>query len=478
MTNDASKPKRKGKSKAQALVELIRENCTLWNGGDGVAYATFRTQEHLENWRITAPQFREWAYGLYFTRSKDVISRPTWDNLLCLVKQQALQDAPQETYRRVARVGDTIYVDLGDAAWSCVKVDGQGWALADSPAVKFLRGSNTGALPMPEHGGSMDELRPLVTSCPENWERMKGFILDAYKGRKPYFALAVHGTQGSAKTYACRLIRTTIDPVRKAPLARLPRDERELGVTAQSEYVLAYDNVSHLPQWLSDALCAVSTGGGFKARTLYTDDEQTIFDCARPIILNGIPQCVESNDLLSRALLVEQPMITDEQRREETELDAEYEAVKGRVMGGILDCVSKGLANHAKTTLPRLPRMADSVKWVSACYGNDVFVKAYAENEEDAAQAGLDSSPIARAVIRLLDKVAAWEGTAEKLLREVADYVPYDQRGRDFPANYKALGRQLRRDTPLLLKAGLRVDVKRDAARRTIRIDKGTPLGS
>ena len=430
---DEKKGKRKNKS--QRLVELINSQCELWHSGDSVAYATYLVGDHQENWRVGSRQFKQWAYGLYYATHKDIMTDATYSNVQCLVEQQALQGQHHQTYRRVARVicpeakGDTIYIDLGNPEWQCAAATADGWRILDKPPVKFLRSSNTGELPMPEHGGSMDELRPFITASPENWERMKGFILDCFKGRKPYFVLVVHGSQNGGKTYACGKLRNTIDPCRKAALARLPRDEREIGVAASSEHVLAFDNVSHLPQWMSDTLCMVSTGGGFKARTLYTDGEQTIFDVACPIILDGVPQCAESSDLLSRCLLAEQPPRNEEDQRTETELDARYEAARGRIFGGILDLVSNGLRNYLTTHLTKLPRMADSVKWITACLGNDDFLAAYEGNEEEATQFGLDNSPTARAVIRMFGGTRThWEGTAAELLAELNSIVPYDQR--------------------------------------------------
>jgi hypothetical protein len=52
--------------------------------------------------------------------------------------------------------------------------------------------------------------------------------------------------------------------------------------------VLAFDNVSGLPGWLSDALCRLSTGGGWACRQLYTDNDEVLFDGTRPAVLNGI----------------------------------------------------------------------------------------------------------------------------------------------------------------------------------------------
>jgi hypothetical protein len=53
-------------------------------------------------------------------------------------------------------------------------------------------------------------------------------------------------------------------------------------------YLLAFDNLSGLPPWLSDALCRLATGGSFAVRQLYTDDEEVLFEASRPILLNGI----------------------------------------------------------------------------------------------------------------------------------------------------------------------------------------------
>jgi hypothetical protein len=49
---------------------------------------------------------------------------------------------------------------------------------------------------------------------------------------------------------------------------------------------VALDNLSDIKPWLSDCLCRLSTGGGFSTRTLFENDEETIFNATRPVILN------------------------------------------------------------------------------------------------------------------------------------------------------------------------------------------------
>jgi hypothetical protein len=69
-----------------------------------------------------------------------------------------------------------------------------------------------------------------------------------------------------------KLLKALIDP-NAASVRSLSREERELMIAANSGYLLAFDNLSNLPVWLSDALCRLASGGSFAVRRLYSDDE-------------------------------------------------------------------------------------------------------------------------------------------------------------------------------------------------------------
>ena len=71
-------------------------------------------------------------------------------------------------------------------------------------------------------------------------------------------------------------------------------------IAANNGYLLAFDNLSGLPIWLSDALCRLASGGGFAVRQLYTDDEEVLFEAARPILLNGSEEVISRPDLGDR----------------------------------------------------------------------------------------------------------------------------------------------------------------------------------
>jgi len=183
-----------------------------------------------------------------------------------------------------------------------------------------------------------------------------------------------------------RVLVSLVDPA-VVPLRAPPREERDLAVAASGSWCLAFDNLSYLPGWLSDALCRLSTGGGFGTRTLYTDDQETLFDFKRPVILNGINQVGLRGDLQERSLIVQLPPIFSAGRRREREFWAHFEATRPQILGALFDAVSGALRSVDNVSLEESPRMADFAAWVTAAEGalgweTGAFMAAYAENRE------------------------------------------------------------------------------------------------
>lgn len=284
------------------------------------------------------------------------------------------------TYIRIAEIEGTIYLDLTNERWEVVRINAHGWAVIpmDQGQARFKRARGMLPIPTPipsdtsiisvfsatgtpqKSVGKQKSLAE-VMGIPANssaWRLTVGFILCAFRGSIPYPVLVINGEQGSGKSTIAKLLRSLLDPS-TAPLRSLPRDKRDLFISAVNSWVLCFDNVSDLPEWLSDALCRVSTGGGDSARELYTDDEEVLLTVMRPCILNGITDFVERPDLADRSLLVTIEPIPEEARRPESEILSEAAALWPIALGAFLTVVCKGLANLPSTRLPRLPRMAD-----------------------------------------------------------------------------------------------------------------------
>src|SRR5271156_4389141 len=151
------------------------------------------------------------------------------------------------------------------------------------------------------------------------FELILAWIIAAMRSSGPFPILALMGPQGSAKSTNATFIRGLVDP-NIAALRAQPEDRRDLAISANHSWVISLDNVSKLPKWLSDALCRLSTGGGFSARRLYTDSDEIVLRAQRPIIINSIDMVVDRPDLRDRALVASAPRLSDSDRRTEYEL--------------------------------------------------------------------------------------------------------------------------------------------------------------
>ena len=178
----------------------------------------------------------------------------------------------------------------------------------------------------------------------------------------PYPLLAVSGEQGSAKTVFSKVLRALIDP-NAAPVRTAPREERDLFIAAGNGHLLAFDNLSDLPAWISDALCRLASGGSFAVRQLYTDRDEVLFQAARPIILNGIEDVIARPDLADRAIFLTLPHLQEERRRAEKEIWRHFELAQPHILGALLDAASHGLRALPEVRLEQLPRMADFALW-------------------------------------------------------------------------------------------------------------------
>ena len=187
------------------------------------------------------------------------------------------------------------------------------------------------ALPLPVRGGTLkDLLKPFINlSTDEDWVLVQGFLVAAVRPTGSQFVLEINGEQGSGKSTMLDVLKEIIDPNKGAKRTK-PRDERDLMIGANNNWLLALDNLSGIPSWLSDALCRLSTGGALATRTLYSDEDETIFEAKRPIILNGIGIIASRPDLLDRSIVLTLPQISEENRRDERQFWEEFHAVFGK----------------------------------------------------------------------------------------------------------------------------------------------------
>jgi hypothetical protein len=474
----SSADSRKRTPQRDTLIGLT-ERCDLWHDSYRTAFVTFPVNSHLENWPVRSREFRMWLSGRFFEETGTAIGGQALEDGIRILEARAVNDGPEHVpATRVGRAQDRLYLDLGDAAWRAVEIDGNGWRVVECSPIKFVRSMAMRPLPEPEVGGTIEELRQFLNvRDEESFILVVAWLVAALRERGPYPVLVVNGEQGTGKSVFTRNLRALVDPS-AAPIRAAPRDDRDLVVSAGNSWVLAFDNLSSVPIWLADALCRLATGGGFATRMLHTDRDESIFEASRPIILNGIPSLTDRADLADRAVCIHLAAIPESQRRPEDELAALFEAKRPLILGSLLDAVSAALRNIGSVQIDRSPRMADFVKWTTAAapgLGWDAaeFLKVYAGNRRDVTDATFEADPVAVAIREFILTVhphEGWHGTATELLAALDDRVSEGvRRSKLWPMSAQALGNRIDRIAPLLRGKGFTIE-RRHSGVRTITV--------
>jgi hypothetical protein len=259
------------------------------------------------------------------------------------------------------------------------------------------------------------------------------------------------------------MIRLLVDPS-TVPVRSAPKEERDLMVGAKNNWLLAFDNLSYIPESLSDALCRLSTGGGQASRELYKNGDEFVFDVMRPVVMNGIEELATRPDLADRTLSIFLPPIKDDERKDEKSLYAEYQAVLPRVLGAIFDAVSVAIKNLPNTHMEKLPRMADAAKFVTAAeealgWERGRYLQTYDLYQKTAKINGLEASNVGTAILILMETIPLWEGTASQLLERLHELLPEPISRKKFPSSSRSMSSQLRRIQPNLKEAGIEVEM-------------------
>lgn len=475
----------RGPTQADILIGLA-QSAELFHTPDGSGFADLEINGHRETWPIRAKGFRRWLARCFFEATQGAPSCEALQSVLNVLEAKAHFDAPERVVHvRVGGLDGRLYLDLVDEAWRAVEIDASGWRVIDHSPVRFRRAAGMQPLPIPVVGGSIETLRSFLNVRSDNdFVLVVAWALACLRDRGPYPVIVLSGEQGSAKSTFAAILKSLLDP-NTAPLRALPREDRDLFIAACNGHVLAFDNVSGLPAWISDTLCRLATGGGFAVRQLYTDQDEVLFDAARPVILNGIEDIVARPDLADRAVFLTLEPIREEHRRSETELWPAFVAERPRILGVLLDAVVEGLKRLPETWLEKLPRMADFALWATACetalWSTGTFSSAYCDNRDEAVEGVIDADPVAAAVRAVMTTRTVWTGTASDLLGALAEVVGERvAKSKAWPDSPRALAGRLRRAATFLRKIGIEIGFGREgrARTRTINIMATSPSRS
>ena len=384
---------------------------------------------------------------------------------------------------------ENVWYDLGREA---VKITPNGWSVEAYPPIMFMRFSDCqSSQVMPKRGGNIFDLFDFINVKDER-DRL---LIIAFavvslipEVNKPILSLS--GQAGSGKTEASRTLKALLDPT--IPLvASLSDKTDELDRMAQTNSVMAFDNLSSLTKRMSDHWCKLATGLGVRIKKYYITSEYITFEAIRPIIANGISQTLIESDVLNRAIPVELTPL--EKRIDDQEFRRRFEKAKPYLLGSLFDVLSSAMRIFPNVPERKWPRMASFAKWGWAIteslegYSGDDFLSALDKIAKTQHDEAIEANPIAYAIMLYMSDKDEWRGTSSELLRELEEpartassessvdkyrqevskhiYGPY------WPKDARGTSVALRRVIPDLKSVGIEVELDiRENNRRIIHI--------
>ena len=442
----------------------IASSGELTHDENRIGYARIEVDGHQETWPIKSPGFRQYLCRYLYKQCKKAAYSEAMKTALDLIEAKAVHEGPSVTvFVRVGEQGGAIYLDLCDDSWRVVQITPCGWKVLDRSPVLFRRSRGMLPLAAPVAGGSVNDLRTFLNVRDDgDFVLVVSWLLGVLSPQGPYPILNICGEQGSGKSFGQRVLRALVDP-NLAPLRSEPREPRDLLISASNSWVLALDNLSRIPPWLSNACCRLSTGDGFATRQLYSDAEEIIFSVKRPLMFNGIGDLANRADLLDRCITIMLQAIPSATRRDERSLRSEFEEARPRVLGGLLDAVAAGLAHREKVRInpEQQPRMLDFALWAMACerglpWKAGAFINTYEANRQDANSIAIEASVVGQTVMKFMQDRNRWTGTCKDLLKALESIV--DEKAlkrKDWPSNERKLRADLDRVAPNLRGEGI-----------------------
>jgi hypothetical protein len=368
----------------------------------------------------------------------------------------AQQADPVDLALRVARHDGALLLDLGDVTGRVIAVTPDGWEPIDRSPVLFRRTAATLPLPDPAGGQDLDDcLFALLNISRDDRPLMKALLVHHLWPDISHVIARLTGRDGTAKTWATRLMRSLIDPC-AAPTRAMPKDETDWIIAVNAALIAAIDNVSSIPDWLSDAMCRASTGEGLMRRKLYTDQDVSILSARRIVILNGIDATIRRADFAHR--IADFGLEPIKKIKSDDEVEAEWNAIHPHALGALLDLTVKTLkqlpgtalaGDEQSLTMSMFARIAKTI--------GEPTLNLYVKRLGTAAADLVDADVFAGRFIRFVgaQPEGRWTGLASEL---VARIPPPDPTPKGWPQDATRFGTWVRRMGRVLEStAGIRV---------------------
>lgn len=410
---------------------------TAYDGGDDKddELNTKRVITYYSITSLTSRDFKNYVANLMYEHYGKTINNEALNEALNVLYYKATRGPEAELYNRVAPdpSGDgSIWIDIADKHNHAYHVTVDDWKLCSSLQVPcvFKREEHQKALALAVQNGNpwkilryntnVTGLTLLVLKSPSlsslssltEEQRKKALLFmiqEASYGipNMPHPLQYVFGPHGTWKSTEQILAASVWDASSVPAIGLDGNNNKDFFQFLEKHYIPIIDNISYIPNRLSDMLCRVVTGAGQEIRALYTNNDSFIRRFRRCPMLNGLNLATEEGDLLDRTIPYETTQ--NSSWRTEAELKTEYENDLPEILGGFLDLISKALKLKATVKPEKLFRLADFSEW--ACVLAEAlgikqseFIDAYESVVERQNQETL-TKPIATAFVKFCESV-------------------------------------------------------------------------
>ena len=447
------------------VLAVARQHATYAHTAEGAGVALIEIEGRQEVHMLNSAGFDRWLRGQVYGAHKVGIPDQAMKTAIATLGAVGTFEGPEvQTHLRCAKRGDAYYLDLCDDGWKAVRIAAGEWSLLDRSPVHFIRTAGARPLPQPGARGNVNLLWKHLNIPKDARPLVLAWLLDAMRPDTPYPVLELAGEMGSSKSTTQRRLRALIDPV-AVPLRGAPKCVEDIHIAAANAQVCSFENLSSLSQDMQDALCILSTGGGYATRQLYTNGEEHVITSKRPVMLNGINAVATAPDLIERVITVELPTIAAGKRQDEQAMEAAWLRDCRAIFTGLLTLFAEALEMLPKVEIPEgmqkrmldYQRLGEAVCMALGGKAGEFSQRLDSMNGDSLAR-GLESYGVAVGIQILAARPEGreWEGTYLQLLTELNRMSEIDRS--NWPRSPRHLSGQVKRIAPGLRRAGVRIE--------------------
>lgn len=292
-----------------------------------------------------------------------------------------------EPFCRVGSYQGNIIIDICDRRNNMIWVNNKYCGVGNNIFIDFRKYDHQRSLPIPCAGGNLTDLIKYTNIKDEN--QVVLFLCWLVVSLIPYISrpfLWIQGPSGSGKTHLANRVKSLIDPEEENSII-LPSNLSQIADILDTHSIPFFDNVSVMTKPVSDLFCQYYSGGKFVKEIVNSDFQETMINLKGTAILASTELSATEKSLLHRTLLINLNSISEEKIQTNVTLDSNFNKEMGKIMGALINALSRTLAIVRTIKVESKTRTADFDEYgmaaaVALGFGQEGFLKARLANEE------------------------------------------------------------------------------------------------